>query len=304
MPIFRNEFPDIKWLKNEINNRFQRKEGWPNVIINTLSNQAYRPDIKGPLSLFMNIKGESACSVGRHFSRILESQYFLSNQGENYTLEIENPGTETFNIHFGEKFLEQVYQALILPEDKILSNPEDSLTSLEFYSKLYEKDEKLFNWIQDFYKTLNSGYCPDLFIEEQLTELLKYLLRVHRNIVKDVAKLPAAKASTREELYKRMLPSLDYMESYYDRDINLDELAQISFISKYHYLRLFKAAFKITPHQYLLNVRMRRAKGLLEKSDLPVGEVARRVGFEELSSFSRLFYKKEGVWPGRYRENR
>src|ERR1700761_9421729 len=103
--IFR-EFPDLGWLKNQIANGFSNRLGWgnlpldttgfPSVIINTTVSECFRPDIKGPYSFFLNIRGESACSVERHTTHIGEDHYFVSNRSQNYTLQIEESpkGTE------------------------------------------------------------------------------------------------------------------------------------------------------------------------------------------------------------------
>src|SRR5687767_10943915 len=117
--MIRHNFPDLLWLRHQVALRFKKEQGWPNVVLNVKSSGCYRPDITGPLSLFMNRKGQSRCGVGQHAVNIPETHYFITNPGEPYTLQIpENSSTETFNIHVGERFLEQVYDGLVLPADR------------------------------------------------------------------------------------------------------------------------------------------------------------------------------------------
>jgi transcriptional regulator GlxA family with amidase domain len=67
-------------------------------------------------------------------------------------------------------------------------------------------------------------------------------------------------------------------------------------------LRLFRQAFNKTPHQYLIERRIERAKELLSANDLRVTDVCFEVGFQSLGSFSSLFHKAVGHPPITYRE--
>jgi len=71
--------------------------------------------------------------------------------------------------------------------------------------------------------------------------------------------------------------------------------------SPYHFLRVFRQVFKKTPHQYLTQRRIEKAKHLLSHSNLTVTEVCFLVGFESLGSFSTLFHHYVGQPPTLYR---
>src|SRR5262245_24650754 len=120
--IFR-QFPDLTWLKAQTEKRFaDRKgwngltlsqEGWPTVILNVTTENTYRDNIRGPLSLFTNLSGESHVETGSKRVRIREGFFYLSNHDQHYTLDIKEAApSETFNIHFGEYFADQVFQSL------------------------------------------------------------------------------------------------------------------------------------------------------------------------------------------------
>jgi AraC-like DNA-binding protein len=78
-------------------------------------------------------------------------------------------------------------------------------------------------------------------------------------------------------------------------------MARIAGLSRYHFLRTFKAVTGITPHQWLLRARLRDAARRLATSRDPVTEIALDVGFEDLSNFIRSFRSEFGVSPSRYR---
>ena len=71
--------------------------------------------------------------------------------------------------------------------------------------------------------------------------------------------------------------------------------------SRYHFLRLFRQAFDKTPHQYLIERRIEKAKELLSSDSLRVTDVCFEVGFQSLGSFSSLFRKCVGHAPVTYR---
>lgn len=93
----------------------------------------------------------------------------------------------------------------------------------------------------------------------------------------------------------------NYIEANYERDLNLDVLSHLKFVSKYHLLRLFKKYYGMTPRQYLIDVRIEKSKEQLQQQ-LSVTETCFAVGFESLGSFSSLFKAKTGKSPSEYQK--
>jgi len=87
------------------------------------------------------------------------------------------------------------------------------------------------------------------------------------------------------------------MAKNYSSPIDLTQTGNVAMLNRQHFLRLFKQAFQITPHQYLTEVRINKAKELLTTTGKPVSGICQEVGFESLSSFSVLFKKRFGVSP-------
>lgn len=92
----------------------------------------------------------------------------------------------------------------------------------------------------------------------------------------------------------------EYINEHLHQDIKLIELAAITQLSSYHFLRLFKQSMKITPHQYILQRRIEKAKYLLHKSELSIADIAIGVGFCDQSHFSRYFKRIVGVTPKQF----
>lgn len=81
----------------------------------------------------------------------------------------------------------------------------------------------------------------------------------------------------------------------------LRDVAEHVGLSPFHFLRVFRAVFGVTPHRYLVQTRVERAAARLVETDVPVTELAFEVGFGDLSNFVRTFHRLVGLSPGRYR---
>nr|WP_242050579.1 AraC family transcriptional regulator [Oculatella sp. FACHB-28] len=89
----------------------------------------------------------------------------------------------------------------------------------------------------------------------------------------------------------------DYINEQLHQDLKLSEIAAIAQLSPYHFLRLFKQSTTLTPHQYILQRRVERAKSLLQHSELSIAQIATRVGFADQSHFTRCFKRALGMTP-------
>jgi AraC-like DNA-binding protein len=103
-----------------------------------------------------------------------------------------------------------------------------------------------------------------------------------------------------EQLYERIVAAKVFIDENYHEAIDLKEISQKAFLSRYHFHRLFSQVYKRTPHQYLTLKRIEKAKDLLEENKQVV-DVCNEVGFESLGSFSALFKKEIGFAPTYYR---
>ena len=93
----------------------------------------------------------------------------------------------------------------------------------------------------------------------------------------------------------------DYVGARLEDNIGIQGLADAAGLSMYHFARAFKQSEGITPHEYLVQCRVRRARELLRSSELPLAEIARACGFSDQSHCARRFREHFGVTPSRYR---
>lgn len=105
-------------------------------------------------------------------------------------------------------------------------------------------------------------------------------------------------------LYKRIVQAKLFIDSNYARKIDLDNISDEAYFSKFHFIRLFKSIYDKTPYQYLTQVRIENAKYFLRR-DYSVSDACFQVGFDSITSFTGLFKKHEGKTPSEYqRQNK
>ncbi|MBP1992064.1 helix-turn-helix domain-containing protein [Paenibacillus eucommiae] len=101
-----------------------------------------------------------------------------------------------------------------------------------------------------------------------------------------------------------LLRTIAYMERHYDRNITIDELAELAGLSRYYYMRLFKSSYGISTMDYLTELRMNKARRLMEVSKPKLREIARQVGYSDEFYFIRKFKQQVGIPPATYIRNR
>lgn len=140
------------------------------------------------------------------------------------------------------------------------------------------------------YDRSDSTVDNDIAASAQLTQLLAYCIQAGGSQESDRA-IPEVVQKIR-----------NYLLEHYAENMGLDTLSQRFCVSKYHLQRIFKKHIGQSPLEFLSGVRLTRAKELLRTTDLPVGEIAYRVGWENASYFVSKFRAQEEITPHKYRK--
>jgi AraC-like DNA-binding protein len=113
-------------------------------------------------------------------------------------------------------------------------------------------------------------------------------------------KRPAIRGTTRDR--RRAIEAALWLEHHSHQSVDLEGIARQFELSPFHFLRVFSSVTGVTPHQYLVRSRLRRAAQLLVDEERSVTDVAIDVGFEDLSNFIRTFHRAAGVSPRGFRQ--
>jgi AraC-like DNA-binding protein len=104
------------------------------------------------------------------------------------------------------------------------------------------------------------------------------------------------------QLLAQLRQARDHVDRHDREPLDLDELARVAGVSKYHFARSFEATYGETPIRYLTRRRIERAQDLLRAANLTITEICMMVGFSSLGSFSSRFTQLVGETPTAYRD--
>ena len=256
-------------------------------------------DFAGPLSIKSVIRGRVEWIAGGRASLVDPHTFLVLEDGQRYSMNLDSEKpVETCCVFFRRGFVEQIARDATTPLETSLDSPLKEVPQLEFLSRLHSDPKRqVLSQMWSLAERCTDEIQPSGYEEDFLT-LAHKLLMLYREVKSQVLRVPGAKASTREELFRRLQIAREYLHGNLDRQISLEELSLEACVSQYHLLRAFQRVFRQTPHAYLTGLRLERARSLL-KAGSSVTDVAMDVGFTSLSAFSRRFHARYGVPPSR-----
>jgi AraC family transcriptional regulator len=133
--------------------------------------------------------------------------------------------------------------------------------------------------------------------------IIDTIARLQEGLADSIARCPGRTFAQRRLVFARLQRVRNYISENCHFDLDDRELAKMASYSPWHFIRLFRGAFQETPHVYMLNQRLMRARRLLRTSPLAITEIAQASGFENRSVFSRLFRQRFGISASSLRQN-
>jgi AraC-like DNA-binding protein len=267
----------------------------------------YFADTAGlPLSLKSMSNGRALYKFGRTEVAVDDGGYLVLNDCQPYSIEIASPTpVETFILWFPTGWAEEISSSVNKTSETLLDRSPDEKGAIAAFFECYTPHDRIVSPRVNVLRAAFKGKrtIEDGWLEEKLRELLAAMLASQQALKRDVSTLPAVRASTREELWRRVNRGRDYLHARFAAPISLSEVAFAACLSPFHFLRVFQSAFGQTPHQYLNHCRIERAKFLLAKTTIPVTAICLECGFTSLGSFSALFHKQCGLSPRVWRKS-
>lgn len=233
-----------------------------------------------------------------------DDTYFLVPQASAH-VRIRSPrDVHAFTILFRPGMPQDVLRALITSEDQLLEDGEAPAhgASLPFVPHLHTHDRSVTPVLLFIRRHCEMGLEDAQWYEEQLSFLLERMLMQHRQVVRRARSVPARRAATRREILRRISLATDFIHSNFDRPLMLKDIARAAFLSRHHFLRLFKHIHDVTPHEYLQRKRATVAARLLRGSELAVEDIVRQVGFDSRSTLFRAMRRFHGITPRECRQ--
>ena len=164
---------------------------------------------------------------------------------------------------------------------------------IPYFRSAVVEDSSLADQLRLFF-SLSEVQNDSLLIHSVLSELVINLVKRHSN--------RHIEYSADRPRRLEVLRIKDYLEQMYHQSPTLDTLSSISGLSPFHLVRIFKEQVGMPPHQYLVQVRLKRAKELLRRGDRP-SQVAVDCGFYDQSHLNIQFKRALGTTPFQYQKN-
>jgi AraC family transcriptional regulator len=272
-----------------------------NYVLHAKSDEFYWEGT-GQLSIKTFSNGKAHYKTNKGFFAVEESRYLLLNEGA-YTLSIdESKVVESFCVFFKHGFAEEVLHSLNETNDSLLSDPFKDKSSIGFFEKTYNKNKTLSYQLETFKQILPCLDIDSVGYEEQFHKIMYSILNEHSTTYKEIESLHAIRNSTREELYRRVSIAHDYIRSFYNQPIKLEEIAKVACLSTNHLLRTYLQIYGNTPHQHISGFRIQKAKQLLSDVDNNMTDITFKLGFQNPVSFSKMFKQHVGISPREHRK--
>jgi AraC family transcriptional regulator len=270
--------------------------GSVNAVVGGRGVRGYGQRFGGALSVKSVISGAATWTTGAGRFELVPGSVLILEDGEEYEITIEAlQPVETFCLFFRRGFVEDAWRAEGTGSAELLDRPPE--TAVAFPEKLHF-GAPLGRALQGACARMRRGDE----LEESFYATALALVRAHREYSSRVARVPALRASTREELARRLDSATSLLHASLDRSVTIEEAARAACLSPFHFHRLFTAMHGTTPHRYLRRLRLERARAML-RAGWPVAEVLVACGFASAGSFAALFRRTFGVTPGAIRKN-
>lgn len=270
-----------------------------NAIVGGRSRRYEVRNFAAPLSVKAVISGVATWSTAAGRFEVGPAGCLIVNDGEEYSIEVDSlHPVETFCVFFSRGFVEEAHQSAITGSADLL-DLDVAAPPFEFAERL-QSDEALRTAISGAHAHVQDG----LDVEESISTMAQRLVALRTDVAQRVARLPVLKASTRDEIKRRLDRSVAFIHGDLPGDLSLDRIANAACLAPFHFHRLFASYFGETPHRYVTRLRLDRAIGLLAGTDRNILDIASDCGFQSLGSFTTLFTRRFGVPPARFRKKR
>lgn len=194
----------------------------------------------------------------------------------------------SFILNLGGDYLKSSYMNIFFNRNENFKN------RLDRNNKAINKVKELFDSIKSEFENEDADY--ESAVKLKLVELL---ICINRNF--KIAN-ESNDAATYSEHVEAISKALNYMDKNFDRQVTLDELAQIAFLSKSYFCTVFKKINGLTPWQYINIKRVNKAVELLKTTENSVLDIANECGYNSTASFNKIFRSVTGQTPKYFRK--
>lgn len=280
--------------KNNFLHRFGAKEGPWSIFVLNGRGQRFHTRSEGFFSLKWMVKGRAGYELDGRRRFVSRETAMLVNQGQPYQMEFDPPGGESFCLFYDRALVDEAWASI----EAGFNVPGDRAQQ-EFPNVPFTLSPSFAGLLSDLHI---DGVEDDVdVIESRLLLALEHAVAVAQRHRGQAARIPAAKPSTRAHLLGLVERARERLTSSNGVHCSLDTLAAGAGMSKFHFLRLFKAVYGLTPGAYAERLRIETAIMQLRWSARSVIDIALDLGYDSPSAFAKAFRRYTGSAPTGWR---
>jgi len=277
---------------------FYERWGRESAVISARARRAEYPEFRQLLSVKAAFGGAEDYFIDGRRITVDDDTFAIINTDRTYASRIEalRP-VQSFSIFFDRSLPAQAWQSLSRAQSALDCPVDAEQWPVEFAEKLYEHDSLVSPVLRHIRVAVDSGPVEDAWLDEQLLFLLGRMVRLHNKKLRVESVIPSRKPATRKELLRRLGLGVDFMQTRYRDPVRLKDIAGAAHLSPFHFLRVFKSVYRISPSDYVNRKRAMAALRLLRESNWTMNAVADHVGFGSRTSLYRHLRAHYGVEP-------
>lgn len=247
--------------------------------------------------------GAETFALDRRRLLVDDDSYLLLNAGRAYGSRIAGGARplHTFGVHFRRGLAEEVMAATAGTEAVLDAPPAARAGAIEFIEQLTPHNRAVSPALRQLMRDIDDGEGDREWLEERCGALLARILRWHHGVGVSLESWAVARTPVRREIERRIGRATDLMLTEYAQPLSLQRMADEACLSRYHFVRLFRAVHRMPPYAFLQRKRCAVATRLLTTSDLPLEAIAHAVGISNRVTLFRLIRKQLRVSPSELR---
>ncbi len=243
------------------------------------------------------LKGMEKYFIGDKKFEVSAGEYILGNSQTFASIAINDPqGVQGLCVDISDEIISEV-ASFHFEND---SDFKKYLFSEKFLVNKYRQQNTVLGYalteLVDFIGSSDALHTS--FKEELFYSLAEAMMTDQTTIYRGLSNLKFKKNSTNHITFLKLEECREYILENYLQSIDIEKLAILSGMSKYHFIRTFKTTYNITPYQLIIQERLHFAKDLLLKKT-PIIHVAQTIGFSDIASFSKAYKNYFGYSPSK-----
>lgn len=247
------------------------------------------------------VEGMELYAINGNKYQVKNREYILANAHSEGFVEVDSKkAVSGICIDVAPDMLSEVVAGFMKPDSPVADISLDRFfNSPDFLENKYSATTtQLGSCLLELERRLEADPLYDLQMDREFYYILaEKIVQDHIPVIKKLQSVKAVKSATRKDLLRKVEKAKEYISLFYDRSLSIGQVAMEAGLSEYHFFRLFKSVYGLSPHQYILQKRLWSARNLIVREGVGISIAACMTGFPDIQSLSKAYKKYFGCAP-------